>query len=51
MINWFIDHLTEAWTEHLYYLTSQFTEQGFKKTENVEHNVVLLLFWFMLDNL
>ena len=27
----------------------KFTEKGMKKTENVEHNVMLLLFLFILD--
>ena len=31
-------------------LQSQFTEKGFKKTENSAQNVVLLLFLYMLDN-
>ena len=30
-------------------LQSQFTEKGFKKTENSEQNVVLLLFSVTLD--
>ena len=30
-------------------LQSQFTEEGFKKTENSKQNVVLLLFVFTLD--
>ena len=30
------------------FLQSQFTEKGFKKTENSEQNVVLLLFLFKL---
>ena len=32
------------------FLQSQFTEKGFKKTENSEQNVVLLLFLFMLKS-
>ena len=32
-------------------LQSQFFEKGFKKAENSEKNVVLLLFLFTLDNL
>ena len=31
-------------------LQSQFTEKGFKKAENSEQNVVLLLFLFTLEN-
>ena len=31
-------------------LRSQFTQKGFKKTENSAQNVVLLLFLYMLDN-
>ena len=32
------------------FLQSQFTEKGFKKTENSEQNVVLLLFLFTLKS-
>ena len=31
-------------------LQSQFTEKGFKKTENSKQNVVLLLFLFTLES-
>ena len=30
-------------------LQSQFSKRGFKKTENSEHSVVLLLFYFTLN--
>ena len=33
---------------YLFVLQSQFIEKGFKETENVEHNVLLLLFGFNL---
>ena len=34
----------------LSFLPSQFTEKGFKKTENSEQNVVLLLLFFTLKS-